>query len=70
MRLRKQVKGSGMCHNAWRVWRGVGVTPHTTVEPSVGDVSLIQPYTDEGSGLLENLSDMITKAALLLYPAA
>ena len=46
-------------------------TPDITVEPSVGVVGLIQRNTDEGRCLLENLSEMLTKAALLLlfYPA-
>ena len=46
-------------------------TPDITVEPSGGVVGLIQRNTDEGRCLLENLSEMLTKAALLLllYPA-
>src|SRR4029434_10787031 len=45
--------------------------PDTTVEPSGGVVGLIQRNTDDGRCLLENPSEMLTKAALLvLYPAA
>ena len=46
--------------------------PDNTVEPSGGVVGLIQQNTDEGRCLLENPSEMLTKAALLLllYPAA
>ena len=45
--------------------------PHTTVDSSGGVVGLIQWNTDEGRCLLENPSEMLTKAALLvLYPAA
>ena len=46
--------------------------PDTTVKPSGGAVGLIQRNTDEGKYLLENSSEMLTKAdvLMLLYPAA
>ena len=46
-------------------------SPETTVEPFGGVVGLIQRNTDEGKCLLENPSEILTKAALLmLFPAA
>ena len=52
---------------------GVGSgMPDTTVEPSGGVVGLNKWHTDERRCLLENPSEMLTKAdlLLLLYPAA
>ena len=47
-------------------------TPDTTVEPSEGVMGQIQQNTDEGRCLLENPSEILTNAALLImmYPAA
>ena len=44
-------------------WSG---TPDTTVDPSGGAVGLIQQNTIEGSRPLDNPSEMLTKALLLL----
>ena len=51
---------------------GVSGMPDTTVEPSGGVMRLIHRKTDEGRCLLENPSEMLMKAALLmlLCPAA
>ena len=41
-------------------------TPDTTVEPSGGVMGLIQQNTDEGRCLLDNPSEILTEASLLL----
>ena len=57
--------------NSKELWRSGSGMPDTTVEPSGGVMGLIQWNTNEGRCLLENPSEMLMKAALLvLYPAA